>query len=180
MKEYELSIQAITNAIEEKPTYSEAHNNLGRVYIEIKDFKSARKHLDLAAKDLTYPHKDKVWFNLGLSYFMQNRYKKSQSYFLKSISANRSHCLSYNYYGRAAIELQDFKKATKIFDQAIFHCRKKGTDEPHYYSAIALFRTGYKSKAIARLKEGQKLFPRGKNRNKIDEMMKLMKITETQ
>lgn len=180
MEEHALAIQAMKNAIEEKPSYSEAHNNLGRTYIEIKDFESARKHLLIAAADLTYPHQDKVWLNMGLSYFMQNKFKKSQNYFLKSISANRSNCLAYNYYGRTEIELENFRKAAKILDQAIYHCRKKGTDEPHYYSAIALFRTGYKSRAMARLKEGRKLFPSGPNRTKMDEMLKLMSITEAQ
>lgn len=179
MKEYEHSIIALKSAISEKPQYSEAHNNLGRVYIDIKDFALARVHLNKALQDLTYSHKDKVWVNLGLSYFMQGQYKTSQTYFLKAISVNRTNCLAYNYYGRSEIELEHFKKAAKSLDKAIYHCRKRGFDEPHYYSAISLFRLGYKSKAIARLQEGRKLFPRGPNKKKTEEMINLMRITET-
>jgi type IV pilus assembly protein PilF len=179
MKEYEHSIVAFKSALSENPKYSEVQNNLGRVYIDIKDFTSAQQHLDLAASDLTYPHKDKVWFNMGLNYFMQNKYKLAQPYFLKAISVNRSHCLAYNYFGRCEIELEKFKKAARTLDQAIYHCQQKNFDEPHYYSAIALFRLGYKSKAIARLQESKKLYPNGSMTKKIDEMMNLMKITET-
>ena len=179
LKEYEHSIIALKNAIALKPGYSEAHNNLGRVYIEVKDFENARKHLNLAASDLTYANRDKVWLNMGLSYFYQDQYDKSENYFLKSISMNRDNCLAYNYYGRSQVEQEKFAKAAKALDQAIYHCRKKGFDEPHYYSAISFFRLGYKAKAIARLQEGRKKYPDGPNRKKIDEMINLMKLTDT-
>lgn len=177
--EYEHSIIALKDALSKNPNYSEAHNNLGRIYIDIRDYKQAQEHLNKAASDLTYPHKDKVWLNLGLSWFFQNQYKMSETYFLKSISANRNNCLAYNYYGRAQVEMENFTKAARALDQAIFHCQKKGFDEPHYYSAISFFRLGYKRKAMARLQEGIKKFPTGPNREKIDEMMNLMKITDT-
>lgn len=179
MKEYEHAIISLQSAISEKENYSEAHNNLGRVYIDIKNYEQARFHLNKAASDLTYANKDKVWFNLGLSYFFQRNYKTSENYFLKSISMNRDNCLAYNYYGRSQVEMENYKKAAKALDQAIYHCRQKGFDEPHYYSAISFFRLGYKSKAIARLQEGRKKFPKGPNRKKIDEMISLMKLTDT-
>lgn len=178
-KEYELAIIALKNSITKNPMYSEAHNNIGRIYLDIKDFVQARKHLQIAASDLTYPHKDKVWLNMGLSYFYENKFENSKSFFLKSISANRQNCLAYNYYGRSLIELEDFKKATTAFDQAIYHCKGRGFDEAHYYSAISLFRVGDKANAIARLYEGRKLYPNGPNKKKIDEMLNLMKLTET-
>ncbi len=179
LNEYEHAIVSLKKSIDLNPSYSEAHNNLGRVYLEIKDFDRARQHLQQAASDLTYPSKDKVWLNFGLTYFFQNQYKKSETYFLKSISMNRKNCLAYNYYGRSLVEQEDFRKAAKALDQAIFHCRKKGFDEPHYYSAISFFRLGYKAKAIARLQEGKKKFPDGPNREKIDEMINLMQLTDT-
>ncbi len=178
--EYEHAVLALKEALELNSNYSEAQNNLGRVYIDMKDYEAARTHLLAAANDLTYAAKDKVWLNLGLSYFFQNQYDKSEGYFLKSISLNRKNCLAYNYYGRVLIEKELFQKAAQALDQAIYQCRKRGFDEPHYYSAIAFFRLGYKQKAIARLQEGVKRFPNGPNRSKIDEMMKLMKITKTQ
>lgn len=179
LQEYEHAIISLKNALSIDPNYSEAHNNIGRVFIEIKDFQRARQHLNAAAADLTYPSKDKVWLNLGLTYFYEGQYEKSENYFLKSISMNRQNCMAYNYFGRSQIEQEKFKNAAKALDQAIYHCRQRGFDEPHYYSAISFFRLGYKAKAIARLQEGRKKFPDGPNRAKIDEMINLMKLTDT-
>lgn len=176
MNEHEHAIVTLKEAIEKNPNYSEAQNNLGRVYIEIRDYKSAQYHLDKAASDLTYANKDKVWLNFGLSFFKQNQFEKSEPFFLKSITANRNNCLAYNYYGRSLVEREQYKKAAKALDQAIYHCQKKGFDEPHYYSAISFYRLGYTKRAIARLEEGKKKFPNGPNRQKIDEMINLMEI----
>ena len=179
LKEYEHAVVSLRNAISEKKNYSEAHNNLGRVFVDIKQFREARKHLFQAANDLTYPHKDKVWLNIGLSHFHQDQFKIAQKYFLKSISANRKNCLAYNYYGRSLVEVENFKKASKSLDKAIYHCQGQEFDEPHYFGAIALFRLGYKSRAIARLQEASKLYPKGPYQAKIKDMLELMKITDT-
>jgi type IV pilus assembly protein PilF len=178
LKEYNLAILNLNKAVSLKPDFTEAHNNLGRAYIEVKNFNQARKHLSTAAQDLTYISKDKVWLNLGLSYFHENQYEKSLNYFVKSISYNRDNCLAYNYYGRSLLETEDYKKAVTALDQAIYHCRKRGLDEPHYYGAISLYRLGYKSKALARLKEGRKLFPEGENKTRIDDMIKILRVTD--
>ena len=157
LKEYEHSIVTLKEALNLKPDYSEVHNNLGRVYIEIQDFQKAREHLLEASSDLTYPHKDKVWLNLGLSYFFEGSYQKSEEYFKKALQANDKNCLAYNYYGRSQMELGKFRKAVPAFNKAIHSCQENKTfGEPYYYGALSLFRLGNPSKAIAYLSAGRK------------------------
>lgn len=179
MGEYEHSILSFKDALSIKDSFSEAHNNVGRVYIDVKSFERARKHLQTASEDLTYPHKDKVWLNYGLSYFFEFKYEKSLNYFLKSIATNRRNCLSHSYYGRALVELERFDDAARSLDKAIYHCQGRKFDEPHYYGAIALFRLGQKKMAMARLQEAIKLYPKGAYRKKIQEMLDLMRITDS-
>jgi len=179
MGEQEHSIIAFRDAISLKKNFSEAHNNIGRVYIDVKNFSKARVHLQEASTDLTYPHKDKVWFNYGLSYFFEFNYKKSLNYFLKAIATNNTNCLAHSYYGRALVELEDYDKAARSLDKAIYQCKGRDFDEPNYYSAIALFRLGRKKMAIARLQEAIKLYPKGPYQKKIKKMLDLMNITDT-
>ncbi len=175
LKEYEHAIVTLKEAIRKNPNYSEAHNNLGRVYIEIKDFQSARKHLAKASSDLTYSHKDKVWLNLGLSYFFDGKFKKSELYFQKALENNDKNCLVHNYYGRSQMDLGKFKKAVHAFNEAIKTCGEKHSYEPHYYGAISLFHLGYQSKALSFLSNSRKHFS-GLNLQKIDRVIKQMKI----
>ncbi len=174
LKEYEHSIVTLEEAVKKDPNYSEVHNNLGRVYIEIQDFQSARKHLAKAASDLTYSHKDKVWLNLGLSYFFAGKYKQSESHFLKALENNNKNCLAHNYYGRSQMELKKFKLAVQAFKKAIHYCGKKHSYEPHYYGALSLFRLGHRSKALTFLSANRKHFS-GLNLQKINKTIKQLK-----
>ena len=175
LKEYEHAIVTLKEAIRKDPNHSEAHNNIGRVYIEIKDFQLARKHLSKASSDLTYSHKDKVWLNLGLSYFFEGKFKKSKTYFLKSLGNNDKNCLAQNYYGRSQMELEKFKQAIQAFNKAIQTCGKKHSYEPHYYGAISLFHLGHQLKALSFLSQSRQYFS-GLNLQKIDRAIKEMKV----
>lgn len=176
--EFEESIYHLKKALSHKSDYSEAHNNLGRVYIEVRDYEQARIHLNRALADLTYPNRDKVFVNLGLSHFRGGNLALAEPFFLKAIAANRENCLGYNYLGRSLIELKKFKRAVKSLNQAIYHCRENNFDESHYFSAVALFQSGKKNRAISRLQEAQKLYPKGPYQRKVKTMLELMSITE--
>ena len=177
LKEYEHSIVTLKQALQLKPDYSEVHNNLGRVYIEIQDFQKAREHLLKASLDLTYPHKDKVWLNLGLSYFFEQRYQKSEEYFKKALQANNQNCLVHNYYGRSQMELGKFRKAASTFNKAIHSCQKnKAFGEPYYYGALCIFRLGNASKAIAYLSAGRKHSSKPMQ-GKMDKILDQMRIS---
>ena len=174
LKEYEHSILTFKSALKKNPDYSEVHNNLGRVYVEINDFKQARYYLLKAATDLTYSHKDKVWLNMGLSYFFEGNYRESAFYFSKAFEQNNMNCLAYNYYGRSQMELKKFKQAVQSFNKAL-SCGKKYSYEPYYYGALSLFRLGYRSKALSFLSKSRKHFS-GVELVKIDEIIKKMEV----
>ena len=176
LKEYGHAIVTLKEAVRINPDHSEAHNNLGRMYIEIKDFHLARKHLAKASSDLTYSHKDKVWLNFGLSYFFEGKYKQSEIHLLKALENNDKNCLAHSYYGRSQMELKKFKQAIRAFNKAIHYCGKKHSYEPRYYGALSLFHQGHQSKALSFLSDSRKHFS-GLNLKKIDKMIKQMKVS---
>lgn len=157
----DLGIKALKDSLEINPQYTEARNNLVRVYIETKDFSSAKKELDLVKKDLTYGALDKVYLNEGLLYFDQNKYVQALDPFAKAIDFKRSDCSAHHFYGRSLFEIKKYAQAATALDRAVTFCQKSGDDEPHYYSALAHYRAGDKRKAAIRFEEILQLYPNG-------------------
>ncbi len=170
----DLSIQHFERAVSLKKDYTEAHNNLARVYIEKKKFKEAQEELKLVFEDLTYGNQEAAYVNQGILDFNRRDFLKSQESFLKTLQINPENCLAQSYFGRAYLELNNSSKAAESLDRAVALCQRDLFDEPHYYSAIAHFRLGEKEKAKIRFGEIIKFYPRGKYKEKARAMLDLI------
>lgn len=159
---YEPAEQHLRRAIELKSDYPDAKNNLGRILIEKGQPREAIPILQDVLKDLTYDRPAKVTFNLGLAYFRLKNYKEARNYFNKTLQFGRDNCLARSFLGRTYFESQDFQKASETLDAAVGFCKAQQFDEPHYYSALAYYQLGEKSKAEARLEEVIKMYTHGK------------------
>lgn len=172
---YDLAAKHLNKALEQDPTYTEARNNLSRVLIEKGDYAAAEKELKLVLDDLTYPSPEKAYINLGLAKFNQKDYQGSRKAFLKVLESNPDDCVSNTYLGRTFFESEDYGRASEALDRAISFCQKNMYDEPHYYSALAYYRLGEKSKSVARFEELIKYYPSGKYRDKAKGMLSLIR-----
>lgn len=172
---YDLAEQHLLRAIELEPKYSDARTNLGRVYIEEKRYADAEKQLRIAIGDLTYGGADRAWLNFGISRFQQQDFRGAKTAFEKSLQTNRESCLGTSYYGRSLFELEDYTAAVRQLDNAVGFCQKENFDEPHYFSALAWYRLGDKSKSMTRFEEILKLYPEGKYREKSRAMLDLLR-----
>lgn len=157
----DLGIKTLYQALDKDPNFTEARNNLVRILIETKDFKTAEKELALVKKDLTYGALDKVYLNEGLLYYDQKKYEKSLEPFSKAIEYSRSSCAAHHFYGRSLFEIKKYEEAANALDRAVAFCQRSGNDEPHYYSALAHYRAGEKRKAVVRFEEILQLYPNG-------------------
>lgn len=166
-------------ANEIKENYTEGLNNLGRVLVEANRCKEARTYLEKASSDLTYPEPDKVYFNIGLSYFVDKDFKSSIPYFAKSVELNRDQCLAYTYYGKAHFEMDQHKQASLIFDRAIKRCKIEYNEDAYYFSAISTYKTGRVEDGIAKMQELLKYHPRGPWAEKAMSALQIMKLNRT-
>ncbi len=157
----DLSVKMLQKLLSEHPKYTEGRINLVRVYIENKNFSAAEKELSLVKLDLTYGALDKVYLNEGLLFFDQKMYEKALEPFSKAIQFSRGNCSAQHFYGRSLFELKRYPEATQALDRAISFCQAAGNDEPHYFSALAHYRSGDKRKAAVRFDEIIKLYPNG-------------------
>lgn len=158
----DLAEKHVSQAIRLKPDFSDAKNNLGRIYIEQGRPEVAVPLLQAVLKDLTYERPAKATLNLGIAYFKMQKFNEARSFFNKTLSFGRDNCLAQSYLGRSFYESKDFQKASESLDLAVGFCKAMQFDEPHYYSALSYYQLGERKKAEARLEEVTKMYSQGK------------------
>lgn len=156
-------------------SYTEARNNLSRVLIEKGQYAEAEKELKLVLDDLTYGSPSKAYINLGLAKFNQKAFIEARNAFSKVLSTAPDDCTASTYLGRTYFETADYSQAAESLDRAIGFCQKNLFDEPHYYSALAYYRLGDRSKSMTRFEELLKYYPTGKYREKAKGMLSLIR-----
>lgn len=172
---YDLAEKQFRKAVNTQPNYTDARNNLARVLIEEGKYAEAEKELNTVLSDLTYGSADRAYINMGLAKFNQKQYPQAEEAFSKALRAKSDDCVASNYYGRSIFEEKDYGRAVEALDRAIGFCQKSLFDEPHFYSALAYYRLGDKSKATARFEEIIKYYPDGKYRQKAKGMLDLLR-----
>ena len=172
---YELAERHYSRAISYKSDYTEAKNNLARVFIEIGQYKKAEPYLIEAMQDLTFSDYAAVYANYGILEFKRKNYSAAKTKLKKSLESDRENCITHVYLGRSYLELKELVLATDQLEKAISFCRPVAVDEAHYYAALAFFRSNQRDRAMVRFEELIKLFPNGQNAEKAKQMLALIK-----
>jgi len=174
-EKFELSEKHFLKALKLKPGYTQARNDLARAYIETGRYARAEELLKVAIEDLTYSNYHQTYANLGILEFKKNNFTKAIPYLKKSLEKDRENCETQVYLGRSFLESGDLQSAIAQLDRSVSFCSQADSDMGHYYSAIALYRGQYVDKALIRFEELVTLFPEGKNREKAEKMIALIK-----
>ena len=173
-EKYELSVKHFSRAYELNNKFTDAKNNLARVYIELKQFSIAKRLLDEVLADLTYTNVDKAYMNYGLLEFNRSRFKDAKVHFKKLLEIDREGCYAQVFLGRTYLELKENAQAEDQLDKATTFCKPLGIDDAHYFSAIALYRSGHRDDSLIRFKELLSLFPDGKYREQSKKMIDII------
>ncbi len=162
-------------ALQIRPDFTEAENNLGRLYIDVGLYKKAIYELKIATADLTYTSAAKAWSNLGQAYFLSGEFSEAEGAFRKSLQTRHDDCSTLDFYGRTLFELHDYRPAAESLDQAIGVCGRSKFDEPHFYSGMSFYKLGDIDKARARLNELVSLFPQSQYAPQAKKMLEILK-----
>jgi type IV pilus assembly protein PilF len=149
----------LERAVDLDSKFTDARNNLGRILIEIKEFKKAEVELKLAVEDLTYPHPQRPYMNLGLLYFKTKNFKEAKVALEKSIYYERSNCYAQTLMGRTLFELKLHDQAAATLDRAIGYCPYQQADEAQYWAGLSYLNAGDLSRSRARFDEIMRLYP---------------------
>lgn len=174
-EKYDLAEKSFKKAVSLQPQYTDAHNNLARVLIEQNKFNEAEKELKTVLSDLTYPAADRAYINLGLLKYNKKEFSLAEDSFKKALKAKPDDCIASSYYGQSIFEQKEYPRAAEALDRAIGFCQKLMYDSPHYFSALAHYRMGDKTKSVARFEELMKYYPDGKYRDKAKGMLELIR-----
>ena len=96
INQYEEILQYSDSLKDKDSTIISTHNNMGSIFADLKDFKAAEYHHQLALKLKIKQHGNVheyvaiSYLNLGNLYFLQQDYLKSESYLLKSLEILKS------------------------------------------------------------------------------------------
>lgn len=172
---YAESEKLLRSAIENKPEFTEARNNLGRTLLKLNLNKEAVFQLKIAVEDLTFPQPEKSYSNYGIALFQLKKYKEALDALSHSLRIRSTHCETLLFYGKTLYELKHFKKSAQSLDQINDNCTKDILEESLYYSGLSYFQDQQKLQAIARLEEAIKLNQSTETHTKAEKILQLIK-----
>lgn len=116
------AIAEFQKAISLKDDYSEAHNYLGTLYMENRQWDQALKEFDLALENIFYDTPAMPYFNAGLTYYFKKDYKNA---LIKYETALRKEPMTYlrpqieKYIGIIYFDQNNIHEAIFHFEQAV-------------------------------------------------------------
>lgn len=120
-KRFDLAVTKYQRAVELRPTYSEARNNLGAAYLELQQWDNAIKQLTLVHNDIFYQNHDTAAMNLALAYYGKGDYETALSLLRPVIAANPRSPVARMNIGRVyfaddkvGLAIQEFKKSIEL------------------------------------------------------------------
>jgi type IV pilus assembly protein PilF len=156
-KRFDLAEPKYLRAIELRPDFSEARNNLGATYLELQQWDNAIKQFTLVYNDIFYQNHDAAAMNLALAYYGKGDYDKALSLLHPVIANNpRSPVARLNlgrvYFAddKTGLAIEEFKKSIEL---------DKDYAKAHYHLALAYLKIQDSSAAKAEFYEVIRINP---------------------
>lgn len=118
-------------AIELKPNYYEAKNNLGTVYLSLNMWKKAIEVFSELSQIDEYRTPAMGYNNLGWAYFKLGQFELAKKYFVNATQLNPRLCPPHNNLGLSYIQLKDYERAERSLRAAVKICPQYA--EPHLH-----------------------------------------------
>jgi Flp pilus assembly protein TadD len=116
---YDLAEQQYLKAIDIKPSYSEARNNLGVNYLEMKRWDDAIVQFKLVQDDLFYQDQQSVTLNLGLAYLGKGDYPQALSLLRGAVTRRPDDPRARLYLGRVYFATDRTELAVEQYRKAL-------------------------------------------------------------
>jgi len=150
---FEKAEASFKKAIEIKPAYSDAWNNLGALYLSLGRWDSAIKACENAATDVLYPYPWLPENNIGWAWFKKGDFKQAMYHLERAVRDNPRFCRGWEHLGQVYLALGKPEKAEPAFRKSIERCPGFQFPEAHFHLAVCLEKLGRKKDAAAELEK---------------------------
>jgi type IV pilus assembly protein PilF len=130
-EQYVKAIRHFKRAVELKPTYYKAANNLGATYIAAGRWDDAIELFTRLVGNIMYVTPGHGHNNLGLAYYSKGNLRKAREHFSTAINLAPRLCPAHNNLGRLLMEQNDMTRAEKYLKRAK-RCDVRYA-EPHFH-----------------------------------------------
>jgi tetratricopeptide (TPR) repeat protein len=156
---YEKSIVHFKRALALRPDFPEAQNNLGTLYLLLREWDLALDCFQRAVSDILYRTPHFAYNNIGLAYYNKGDYQKAIENYQKALRSFPSYSLGYENLARAYEAINSFQVAIESYNKSITYAPNYPT--PHLYLARLLLRLDRNEEAARELKLTMEIDPEG-------------------
>jgi Tfp pilus assembly protein PilF len=87
MEQHDLALASFNRALDLIPSYTDAQNNRGVTYLAVRQYRLAEVDFVAVLSDSTYPHRWRVYYNLGMTYLQRDQLGAAEENFRRAITA---------------------------------------------------------------------------------------------
>jgi len=125
LEAYQKSLIHFKKALALKSKFSEAQNNLGTLYLLLKEWNLALDCFQKAVSDILYRTPHYAYNNMGLAYYNKGDYQKAIESYQKALRSFPSYSLCYENLARSYEATNQWESAIEAYKQSINY-------EPNY------------------------------------------------
>lgn len=111
LEHFNLALQII-------PGFTDARNNRGTAYLALEQYRLAEVDFIAVLSDSTYPHRWKVFYNLGLTYLGRGQIGAAEENFKKAITATTPVFEAYLRLAEIAVSQGRYESALSLLEEA--------------------------------------------------------------
>lgn len=156
---YQNSIAHFKRALALKAEFPEAQNNLGTVYLLLKEWDLAIDCFQRAVSDILYKTPHFAYNNIGLAYHNKGNYQKAIENYKRALRFFPSYSLCYENLARAYEAINSFQVAIQSYKKSISYAPDYPT--PHFNLARLYIRLNRNEDAARELRLTMEIDPDG-------------------